>query len=279
MSKAHLRCDNCGTEFWHKYKTKRFCCKQCAKDFRIKNNPFVKGLPESQRRCSKCNQVKDKSNFRLNSKTHWCLECFSKQGKDYYNSHIEQFKETRAQYYINNKEQVNARNNDYYERNRNETLARQKKYQEQNEDLVREIKRKSWNKAYHNDSIFKLRKRISDGIRIAFKRQGHSKGGISVFDHLNYSIEELKAHIEAKFEPWMTWQNHGNYSVKTWDDNDTSTWTWQLDHIIPQASLPFSSMEDENFKKCWALENLRPYSAKQNLLDGTVRNRSRICPT
>jgi hypothetical protein len=27
-------------------------------------------------------------------------------------------------------------------------------------------------------------------------------------------------------------------------------------------------MEDENFKKCWSLENLRPYSAKQNIIDG-----------
>lgn len=27
-------------------------------------------------------------------------------------------------------------------------------------------------------------------------------------------------------------------------------------------------MEDENFKKCWALSNLRPLSAKQNVLDG-----------
>ena len=27
-------------------------------------------------------------------------------------------------------------------------------------------------------------------------------------------------------------------------------------------------MEDDNFKKCWALENLRPLSAKQNIVDG-----------
>jgi hypothetical protein len=32
-------------------------------------------------------------------------------------------------------------------------------------------------------------------------------------------------------------------------------------------------MDDENFKKCWALENLRPYSAKQNIIDGVTRVR------
>jgi hypothetical protein len=84
-------------------------------------------------------------------------------------------------------------------------------------------------------------------------------------------MQDLKIYIEAQFEPWMTWDNHGNYDLNTWDDNDQFTWVWQIDHIIPQSLLPYTSMEDDNFKKCWALENLRPYSAKQNLLDGNRR--------
>ena len=43
--------------------------------------------------------------------------------------------------------------------------------------------------------------------------------------------------------------------------------------LIPQSDLPYTSMEDTNFKKCWALENLRPYPAKQNYLDGVYRVR------
>jgi len=35
----------------------------------------------------------------------------------------------------------------------------------------------------------------------------------------------------------------------------------------PQSDLLYISMSEDNFKKCWALSNLRPYSAKQNLLD------------
>jgi hypothetical protein len=46
-----------------------------------------------------------------------------------------------------------------------------------------------------------------------------------------------------------------------------------IDHIVPQSDLPYSSMNDENFQKCWALENLRPLSAKQNYLDGMTRIR------
>ena len=71
----------------------------------------------------------------------------------------------------------------------------------------------------------------------------------------------------------MNWSNNGVFNSKTWDDNDPTTWTWQLDHIIPQSDLPYTSMEDENFKKCWALNNLRPLSAKINCIDGATRRR------
>ena len=71
----------------------------------------------------------------------------------------------------------------------------------------------------------------------------------------------------------MNWNNRGIYKVNTWQDNDVSTWKWNIDHIIPQSCLPYTSMEDDNFKKCWALENLRPYSAKLNVLDGVLRAR------
>jgi hypothetical protein len=50
-----------------------------------------------------------------------------------------------------------------------------------------------------------------------------------------------------------------------WDDNDSSTWTWQIDHIVPHAKLPYTKMTDNNFHRCWSLENLRPLSAKRNL--------------
>ena len=66
----------------------------------------------------------------------------------------------------------------------------------------------------------------------------------------------------------MNWGNWGKYNKNTWKDNDPNTWKWNLDYIIPQSHFKYTSMQDEEFKKCWALENLRPYSAKQNILDG-----------
>ena len=94
---------------------------------------------------------------------------------------------------------------------------------------------------------------------------------MSILKYLPYTIEDLKLYLESKFEWWMNWDNWGMYDVKTWDDNNSLTWTWNIDHIIPQSYFKYVSMEDEEFKRCWALENLRPYSAKQNILDGNRR--------
>jgi hypothetical protein len=117
---------------------------------------------------------------------------------------------------------------------------------------------------------------ISSSINRALYRKKSSKYGYSYLEYLptNY-IEDLYKHLEKQFEEWMFWDNWTIYDPTTWNDNDKSTWTWQIDHIIPRSDLPYSSMEDDNFKKCWALENLRPYSAKQNILDGVNKTRHR----
>ena len=44
----------------------------------------------------------------------------------------------------------------------------------------------------------------------------------------------------------MTWENQGKYNPKQWDDNDPTTWKWQLDHIIPQSDLPAMSMDEDS---------------------------------
>lgn len=122
------------------------------------------------------------------------------------------------------------------------------------------------------DPIRRLRHNISTTVSNALSNCG-SKKSKSTFKALNYTMQELKEYLELLFEPWMSWNNYGKYNPNTWDDLDQKTWKWNLDHIIPQSDLLYNNMEEENFKKCWALSNLRPYSAKQNTLDGISRIR------
>lgn len=110
---------------------------------------------------------------------------------------------------------------------------------------------------YKNDIEFKLRSKFSSVVSTKLKEFGGSKNGKSISKYLSYTISELKNHLESKFEPWMNWDNYGIYC--------SDKRTWQIDHIVPQSLLPYDSMEHPNFQKCWALENLQPMEALQNI--------------
>lgn len=136
------------------------------------------------------------------------------------------------------------------------------------------LKAKNWIKNKRvNNPTFRIMSHISRLISFMLKSTGGSKLGNSIRDFVGWNNFELKNHIEKQFASWMNWNNYGKYNHKIWKDDDIATWTWQLDHIIPRSDLPYTNMDDENFKKCWSLNNLRPLSAKQNILDGTSRVR------
>ena len=120
--------------------------------------------------------------------------------------------------------------------------------------------------------MFALRCAMSTAIGRALKSKGSSKNGESCLKYL-YTINELYTHIESLFEPWMNWENYGLYDPKTWNQDDKTTWKWQVDHIKPQSEFEYEVMADEGFKECWGLANLRPLSAQQNALDGAKMTR------
>lgn len=187
--------------------------------------------------------------------------------KKWVSSHREQVGATDKKFKDSNKEKLTEYRKEYNLKYRDEIADYDHQYYLNHKSEKREAHKLYLRKRRKNDLSFKLRKAVSTSINNSMKRNGNVKNKQSCFDYLPYSKEELKAHLESQFEPWMTWDNHGKYDTNLWDDNDVNTWTWNVDHIIPQSNLPFVSMEDKNFKKCWALENLRPYSSKQNVLD------------
>jgi len=124
---------------------------------------------------------------------------------------------------------------------------------------------RNWQKERENyDIAFRLKRRVSTLIRNSL-----NKNGLRFQEVLGYSPENLRIHLENLFEPWMNWNNWGIYNPKTWDDNDSNTWTWQIDHIIPIDRFKYKSITDNDFRICWSLENLRPLSAKENLIKGS----------
>lgn len=190
--------------------------------------------------------------------------------KEYYEKHRDELINYSKQYRKANNLKIKEFNKEYKEKHKAELKIKQQKYLNDNIEIVRDTRRRCANNRRRVNPLIKLRHSISCLVRHNLKL-GNKNGSIVKF--LPSSIEEMRHHIQNQFEPWMNWSNWGGYDLKTWNDNDQSTWTWQIDHIIPQSDLPYTSMEDQNFRKCWSLENLRPLNAKQNLLEGVHRTR------
>ncbi len=257
--------------------------------------------------CIKCKIEKDENDFYFRDKNKGirrreCKLCTNEHTKKYYEQntknilnhnkqyrieHKEELKEYFKQYRIENKEKIkenkkqyNAEHKEeikeYYIENKDKIKEYYKQYNIENKENIKENKKEYQKNRKKIDPAFKLRNNISSSINKSLRRTGSSKNGSSILKHLPYTIEELKNYIELLFEPWMNWENHGKYNNKTWKDNDKSTWTWHLDHITPQAHLPYTNMEDNNFKICWALENVRPYNAKRNTEERDCRSQEEI---
>jgi hypothetical protein len=236
--------------------------------------------------CNKCKIGKElsKDNFYIRSNTGKyraeCIDCCKLRDKIIYLSKSEKLKKYQKEYNLKNQEKVKNRKKEYYEKNkeiidlkskerrlknpdyqknnylknREERLAYAKNHRSSDEfKKARNEKRKKLRK---ENIFFKLKENIRKSIYKAFNRQKLKKSESS-FKNLPYTVLQLKEHLEKQFEPWMNWDNYGVYKIG-------GEKKWNIDHIIPQSKLVFTSYNDDNFKKCWSLENLRPLEATEN---------------
>lgn len=242
------------------------CSQQKQKEYRENNNSAKKKKDKEY-----YEKVKLTTKFIVVSKEYRDNNKLHKQ--EYDKKYREDHKEEYKNYCLKNKEDIIKSRNQYYVFHKIEKKNSNRLWYLNNKKRKHKLNGKYLIKRLNIDMPFKLRHNISRTINKYLKLSNSSKGGNSILDFLPYTISELKEHLEKQFEPWMTWNNWGSYTKEIWNDNDSSTWKWQIDHIIPQSDLLYSSMKGDNFKKCWSLDNLRPYSAKQNLLDGIAKIR------
>jgi hypothetical protein len=69
-----------------------------------------------------------------------------------------------------------------------------------------------------------------------------------------YWYSKLIEHLKTRLPDNLTWEIY----LKNRSD-------WHIDHIIPQSNFNYISNNDDEFKKCWNLRNLRIIDAKTNM--------------
>lgn len=216
--------------------------------------------------CSRCGQTKpiwlfSKEKRSLSGYAAACKLCVCEHVKKYASENPEKIKARRQnmtpaaiaadnakknQKYLDDPlfaERARARARLWYEANREKVLARM------SSDTGREYSRNRMRENLKDDS-FRVYSNVSRGIRASIK----DKSGRGWEDVVGYTLEQLIRHLERQFLKGMSWENHGVGRGK-----------WHIDHIIPRVCFQFSSADDEDFKACWALTNLRPLWSEENI--------------
>ena len=115
-------------------------------------------------------------------------------------------------------------------------------------------KSKEYYKKYRKNPKNVLRQRLTNSLRESLRHKGCKKKK-PTFDLLGFTKQEFKKHIESLFTDGMSWERIDEIHI---------------DHIRPVASFNFTTTDCEDFKKCWALENLQPLWAKDNMSKGSL---------
>jgi hypothetical protein len=182
-----------------------------------------------------------------------------KLNKVWRDNHKESIRKHNSEYYNDNKIKILNKQNDYhkthrvqaklYKKEHREEIAKYaKEYDAKRYIVLREKKIKQsieYNKMkMKTDVNFKIVRNLRNRLWYAVKGLSKSKHTLEL---LGCSIENLKLHLESKFQPGMSFSNYGK---------------WHIDHIKPCASFDLSKSSEQ--RKCFNYLNLQPLWAEEN---------------
>jgi len=161
-----------------------------------------------------------------------------KENKEYMKLYRQATKKYKKQYRIDNRDKI---------------AEYRKQYLNNNCEFIRNNANQRFAIKYKIDLKFNLNEKISSSIRYSLKG---NKAGSKWESIVNYTLDDLKNHLQKTLPQNYTW-------------GDFLQGKLHIDHIIPISAFNFSKLEHPDFKKCWALKNLRLLPAKENLIKGS----------
>lgn len=216
--------------------------------------------------CTKCNQIKEFSEFGKSKQVKdghksACKACLSADNRLYYSSNIEKESLRKKKQYERDSEKIIAQQLEYYEENKDRRSQWVKDKRKAKPEVFkgygktyRKNNRENINIYHKNrrktDPLYKLQHVLRSRTNSIFKYQRMNKNN-SFYEYIGCSLNQLKDYLEAKFQPGMTWKNHSKDG-------------WHIDHIIPLSS---AKTEEELHNLCH-YTNLQPLWAFDNLSKG-----------
>lgn len=169
--------------------------------------------------------------------------------KVYFKINKDKIKLWRKTYYETNKDKKRAYGKAYYKLHKDKISSRARAYYKKNKRKIIICNSVYIKEKRKINPMFRLSLNISAAISIALKG---NKNGRHWEDLVDYTLDKLKKHLEKQFVEGMTWDNYGKNG-------------WHIDHKIPKAVFNYTKPEHDDFLKCFALSNLQPLWAEDNL--------------
>ena len=200
-------------------------------DFEKTIADIIAGSPV--RKCTGCGQTKSIDYFyrdRANSSGRYpqCKECKNRK--------TEVWRENNPDY-----------QRQYYRANPEKGRAKTQRWRERHPERYR----KSYLDRHAKERATlagKLDNRTRTGIWKALRT---SKAGKPWELLVGYTLEELQRHIGKRFTAGMSWDALMRGEI-------------HIDHKIPRAAFNYETPGDIDFRRCWALKNLRPMWSMEN---------------
>ena len=191
---------------------------------------------------------------------------YNRISREYAINHKKEITEYRNEYDEINKDKLKKMYAEYYIKNKEKLSMGNKKYRLANKEKIDQYnqknkeKKKEYNSEYKrnrkvNDDLYRLTVSIRCIINGALKRGGYPKISKTT-NILGCAFDELKFHLESRFEPWMNWNNRGNWNGEPKKINTA----WDIDHIIPLSS----AKTEEELIKLNHYTNLQPLCSFTN---------------
>jgi hypothetical protein len=152
-------------------------------------------------------------------------------------------------HYQKHKEKKLTYHKKWSENKKEHLIKYHKEWREKNIDKHREYKRKYEKHRKDTDPLYRLVSNFRTAIYTVLKESNVDKYG-HYFDILQYTPDKLINRLELQFKDDMCWENYGE---------------WHVDHIKPISSFDIKEIGDDEFMKCWSLENLQPLWGDENI--------------
>lgn len=179
-------------------------------------------------------------------------EKYIEASKNYRLSNPEKVRKTKGEHYRKNKEKIIEKSKQWGIDNPEKRRVIVSKWKKNNPEKANKIKRIWTGKMYKTNITFNLKAKISGLMRQSLEG---NKNGCSFITFMDYTVKELREHLKGSMPNNYTWKDFLKGKL-------------HIDHIIPIRAFEFKAPEDEEFKQCWSLSNLRLLSAKENIKKG-----------